>query len=219
MARRTPAKSANPLYRIAPPRFLLFVALYIVGVPIGIVTLGWREGTMAAFDIAGTAFILSTIALFDDQTEEMRTHACANDANRVMLLAITALVGIVVLVAVAAELTQQGSPGPAIVALIVFSLLMSWAFSTLVYALHYAHLFYLPGKDGKDQAGIDFPGTPEPDYWDFLYFSATLGMTFQTSDVDIQSRSVRKTATFHSLIAFVFNLGVVAFTINVLGGG
>ena len=126
---------------------------------------------------------------------------------------------LVVLAAVAAELSQKGAHSPVTLFLVIGTLLLCWGFGTLVFTLHYAHLFYMPGENGKDGAGIAFPGTEEPDYWDFLYFSATIGMTFQTSDTDIESRTIRKTATFHSLIAYIFNLGVVAFTINVLGGG
>jgi uncharacterized membrane protein len=90
----------------------------------------------------------------------------------------------------------------------------------MVYTLHYAHLFYGRDDDGSgDAGGLDFPDTKEPDYWDFLYFSYTLGMTFQTSDVTIASRRMRRVALGQSLAAFVFNLGVLAFTINTIGGG
>jgi len=89
----------------------------------------------------------------------------------------------------------------------------------MIYALHYAHLYYLPAEDNEDSAGIEFPNCDDPDYWDFVYFSFTLGMTFQTSDVDITSRRVRRVVTGHCLAAFVFNLGVLAFTINSIGGG
>jgi uncharacterized membrane protein len=98
------------------------------------------------------------------------------------------------------------------------TLALSWLFSNTVYALHYAHLFYTDDASGKDSGGIDVPKCDEPDYWDFLYFSFTLGMTFQTSDVEITSAPVRRTTIGHSLAAFVFNIGVLAFTINVLGG-
>jgi uncharacterized membrane protein len=64
-----------------------------------------------------------------------------------------------------------------------------------------------------------FPKTEEPDYWDFAYFASPRGMTFQTSDSDITSRRIRRTAMFHALAAFVFNIGLIAFSINVLGGG
>jgi uncharacterized membrane protein len=87
-----------------------------------------------------------------------------------------------------------------------------------VFALHYAHLFYVQNRKLRaDSGGVAFPKEKEPDYWDFVYFSFTLGMTFQTSDVEIDSGRFRRVVTFHCLAAFVYNLGVLAFTINVLG--
>ena len=43
-------------------------------------------------------------------------------------------------------------------------------------------------------------------------------MTFQTSDVQITLSGIRRIALLHCFAAFVFNIGVIAFTINVLGG-
>jgi len=43
-------------------------------------------------------------------------------------------------------------------------------------------------------------------------------MTFQTSDVAVTRPAVRQIAILHSFAAFVFNIGVIAFTINALGG-
>ncbi len=216
MARQS--KSAGGLNRIAPWRFLLFLGLFAIGVPVGAATFGWREGVMAGFDVAALAFILVCVPLFDDSPDEMREAARRNDANRVMLLVITALVMVVILVAVAAELQQQGSLDALHIALVVSTLALSWIFSNLGYALHYGHLFYSADEGRKDHGGLKIPATEEPDYWDFLYFSATLGMTFQTSDIEIESPRIRRTAIFHCLAAFVFNIGVLAFTINVLGG-
>ena len=72
---------------------------------------------------------------------------------------------------------------------------------------------------GFDMAAlIRFPLSSEPEYWDFIYFAFTLGMTFQTSDTEITTVGIRRTAILHSLAAFVFNLGVLGFTINLLGG-
>ena len=204
--------------RVAPPRFLLFAGLACTAVPVAVTLLGWRLGVMAGFDVAGAAFLLSVIPLFGRQADGMRRAAQANDANRAALLAVTVGVMLVVLVSVAAELAQRGAPERGVVWLILTTLVLVWTFSNMVYALHYAHLFYLTGADGRDGGGLAFPETDEPDYWDFLYFSATLGMTFQTSDVTIGSRQIRRVVLFHALAAFAFNLGVVAFTINVLGG-
>ncbi len=218
MSRRPATGVAHGFSRLAPPRFLLFLALFATGVGGGIAALGWRAGTMAGFDLAALGFILSCVPLFDDEAAEMRAAARRNDANRVMLLGITALVTVAILVAVAAELQQQGTPDPLHIALIITTLALSWTFSNLVYALHYARLFYSADEGDQDHGGLKIPTVDEPDYWDFLYFSATLGMTFQTSDVEIESRIIRRTSLFHCLAAFIFNIGVLAFTINVLGG-
>ena len=205
--------------RIAPPRFLAFLLIAVAGIAGGTALLGWRHGVMVGFDVAAVVFLLSCVPLFDDETHEVRAAARANDANRAVLLAITIGVSFVVLAAVASELSAKQAPRPAVVALIVGTLALAWTFSNMVYAFHYAHLFYLDGEGEKDRGGLDVPKTEEPDYWDFLYFSFCLGMTFQTSDVEMTDGRFRRTATFHCLAAFVFNLGVLAFTINVLGGG
>ena len=209
--------------RIAPPRFITFVILLAIGIPVLQPLLGWRQGTMAAFDLAAAIFLVSLWPLLrTPHAKEMRAQAARNDANRPLLLAITGAVMLVVLVAVGSELIEKGSPKPLSVVLIIATLLLSWLFSNIVYALHYAHMFYSQesGDEGcEDIGGLDFPSTKEPNYWDFVYFSLTLGMTFQTSDVEMTTTPVRIVATFHCFAAFIFNLGVLAFTINTLGGG
>jgi uncharacterized membrane protein len=205
--------------RIAPPRFVLFLIVLVVGLAAGIPTLGLGRGVMAGFDVAAAVFLVSVAPLLHHgDAEQMRHRAVANDANRVLLLSITGLLLLVILVAVHGEL--KGKNDVVAVALALATLVLAWLFSNVVYALHYAHLFYQPDDDGEgDQGGLDFPKTEEPDYWDFIYFSVTLGMTFQTSDVEISGRGMRRVVIGQCLAAFVFNLGVLAFTINVLGGG
>jgi uncharacterized membrane protein len=205
--------------RLLPPRFLAFCVVALVAVPWGIALHGWQRGTMIGFDIAALTFIIACMPLLRDVTAaDMRRASARNDANRGVLLVITTIASLAVLAAVAGELGQAVAPKPLEILLIVVTLALAWLFGNSVYALHYAHLFYLSGVDGKDAGGLDIPGTDEPDYWDFVYFAFTLGMTFQTSDVAIRTGQLRRVATAHSLAAFVFNLGIVAFTINVLGG-
>jgi len=211
--------------RVAPVRFVVFVAILVVASAILIPTIGWRHGAMAGFDLAAATFLLSLKPLLDTpHARAMREHAARNDANRVLLLIITAVVMLVILVAVGSELVEKGSPKPLAIVLIVGTLILSWLFTNMAYALHYAHMFYSQGDtdgDGTedDLQGLCFPKTDEPNYWDFVYYSFTLGMTFQTSDVDTTNTRMRIVTIFHCLAAFVFNIGVLAFTINVLGGG
>lgn len=207
--------------RIAPPRFVLFVALFAGGFGAHRAAFAgsWAEAAALAFDLAAIVFLASLVPLLKESgAAVIRSHADANDANRVLVLAITALVTLVVMAAISGELPGARGGDLAAVIKLVATLLLIWLFANSVYALHYAHDYYTAGRDGADCGGIDFPGTSEPAYSDFLYFALTLGMTFQTSDTDITSRRIRNVALFHSFTAFLFNIGVIAFTINALGG-
>jgi uncharacterized membrane protein len=203
--------------RVAPPRFVLFAVVFAMALAIGIPWLGRTRGIMTAFDLAAVVFLVAVSTLLrHGEAARMRVAARSNDANRAVLLGFTGMTMLVILVAVASEL--RGKNDTVAIVMVVATLVLTWLFSNIVYALHYAHLYYLDDS-GKDAGGIDFPSCDTPDYWDFLYFSLTLGMTFQTSDVTISARGVRRVVLGQCLAAFVFNLGIIAFTINVLGGG
>ncbi len=202
--------------RIAPLHFLLFAVVGVVAVGIFWLDLHEiRRAIMIGFDVAAVLFLVSVSPLLGTREgAAIRAHARENDANRAVLLAITFVVMVVLLVAIATE-SLKHSPEPFTRILIVVTLAIAWVFSNTVYALHYAHLAY---GDELQCKGLSFPGTNEPLYWDFVYFAFTLGMTFQTSDVTISDQRIRRVVTLHCLAAFVFNIGVLAFTINVLGG-
>ena len=206
----TSAKIGN---RIAPPRFILFMGVFALITAVGIVRMSWSLGLMIGFDAAALTFLIAIASLLRATSQDdMRRHAAENDANRVVLLVIAAVLTVAVLAAVYAELKTKGGPN---VPLVIATLALAWLFGNTIYALHYAHVYYLEGSEG----GLDFSGEPDaPDYWDFIYFAYTLGMTFQTSDTGITTRALRKLVTAHSLVAFVFNIGIIAFSINTLGG-
>ncbi len=202
---------------IAPPRFIAFVLVLVVATPVAFrLMANDAVAIMAAFDLAAIVFLLSCVTLLTTREgAEIRDHAQENDANRVVLLAITGLVMSVLLIVMGVQ-TVGGTPEPSTKILIIATLAVAWLFSNTVYALHYAHLAYSHPRQGC--AGINFPGTEVPVYWDFVYFAFTLGMTFQTSDVQVISTDIRRVVTFHCFAAFVFNIGILAFTIGVIGG-
>ncbi len=98
--------------------------------------------------------------------------------------------------------------------------LLSWLLLHTTFAIRYAHLYHDHNKlkTGSNVGGIDFPSKEEPDYVDFAYFSFVIGMTFQVSDVQVNSRVIRRFVLLHSLISFVFNTIIVALTINTIAG-
>ena len=208
--------------RIAPPRFVLFLVLLPIALfayRAALQATDWLDPLAMAFDFAAAVFLLSLIPLLrDSEAADIRKHAAENDANRVALLIITTVLTFAVMAAITGELKDAQAHEPIAMAKLIGTLLLIWLFANTVYALHYAHLFYSrEEKTGKDAAGIDFPGTKTPDYKDFAYFAGTLGMTFQTSDVSITAPKIRHVALLHSFVAFVFNIGVITFTINTLG--
>ena len=93
----------------------------------------------------------------------------------------------------------------------VLSVALSWALVQTVFTLRYAHEYYEQG------GGIDF-GAEAPAYADFAYLAFTVGMTYQVSDTPITVRSIRRTATRHALLSFLFGTSIVAVTINVVAG-
>jgi uncharacterized membrane protein len=213
------AMLAKRLNRIAPWRFLLFVAILII---VGLASWRFRDASQAlliGFDAAAILFLLSYVPAFGRESTEMRRLSAESDAGRTMLLVVTFVLSAVVLVAIVAELGLRGSLGLTDKLLIVLSLLLAWMFGNAIYTLHYAHLYYQAGLDGKDCGGLAFPGTPEPLMSDFVYFAFTLGVAVQTSDVQVTSRRMRKIVTVHSVIGFFFNLGVLALAISLLGAG
>jgi uncharacterized membrane protein len=92
----------------------------------------------------------------------------------------------------------------------------SWLLTGVIFSLHYARLFYT--HRGKDSALRFADGEQNPDYWDFLYFSFTISVAVQTSDVGVATRQLRKVALAQSLIGFLFNTAILGFSINIAAG-
>ncbi|HET9398646.1 MAG TPA: DUF1345 domain-containing protein [Sphingomicrobium sp.] len=205
--------------RLAPLRFIMFFALLFGGVGLGLAFLPRAQAIMIGFDVAATVFLVSCQSLFRHEASAMRKAASENDANRGVLLILTLILSLVILVTVAGELIGPRDPTIVEKLLVIVTLALSWTGANMVYALHYAHLFYSSDRDGKDLAGLVFPGDrPEPDYADFVYFAFTLGIALQTSDVAVTSPVIRRIVLLHCLEAFIFNMGVLALAISILAG-
>lgn len=215
-----PAKTLGN--RLAPPRFIAFALLLPLGAGLWNwlnPAAAWQDALAMGFDFAATLFLLSLLPLLRHfSVAEMRRHADENDANRTLIVVISTLLALVVMAAISGELAAaRGGDQTAMIKLLL-TLVLAWLFANSSYALHYAHEYYFgTGKAGEHRGGINFPGTSNPGYSDFAYFAFTLGMTFQTSDVAITAPSIRRLVLVQSLASFVFNIGVIAFTINALG--
>jgi uncharacterized membrane protein len=209
------------LLRLPHPRFLAFLAVFAgATVTAGLAVPGLRPGValITGFDIGAAVFIASAAPLWqDERIPKMRASAERDDGGRTLLLAILGATLVVVMVALGLAVHSSATRTPADLVLVVVTLALGWTLANLVYALHYAQLYY-DQVDKGDRGGLAFPGSALPVFADFCYFSFVIGMTCQVSDVAITDRKMRRTALMHGLLSFVFNLGVLALTINVLAG-
>jgi len=205
--------------------FLVTMAIVAVVASFGVAKV---RAVLLGFDAGAIVFCIGTLRLmYGSEPSHMRERAKANDPDAHILFGIAMLVVLVVLVAVTVELTGIGGGHGSGLAIAGATILLSWLFSNLLFALHYAHRFYAPGddsdklsrgdNDAQDSGGLEFPGKEQPAYGDFAYFSFVLGMTFQVSDVVITSRSLRLLALYHALAAFFFNIIVVALSVSLIG--
>ncbi len=111
---------------------------------------------------------------------------------------------------------MAGAHADRFVALCIWAVAIAWGLTHTAFALRYAHLYYRADNDGV--GGLEFPGGEKPDDRDFAYFSFTVGMCFQVSDVAITSRPIRRTVLVHALIAFLYNTAVLALVLNLVVG-
>ena len=143
----------------------------------------------------------------------IRRNAVLQDDGRFLILLVTALGAFASIAAIVFELGASNRGAPEL-ALATVTIALSWAAVHTTFALHYAHDYYRGAKPG----GLQFPSGDEhddADYWDFVYFSFVIGMTAQVSDVGITDKIIRRTATVHGIISFVFNTALVALMVNI----
>jgi len=187
-----------------------------------------RMRFIGAWD-AGATFTL--IAMFfglrDTPVAAMKQLAERQDAGKWAVLTLAALAAVASLVVIAAEMPlvkeARGAEQVVRVVLVVYTIVLSWAFMQTIFAVHYAHDYYMEVElpvtaQGRLSERLIFPGDRPPTYGEFLYFSFTIGMTFQVSDTDITSRAMRRQVLRHALVSFLFGSVILATTVNVIAG-
>ena len=179
----------------------------------------WRVASslLVGWDVcAGLYLVLAFHTMSRADVHHMRRRARLQDEGQFGILILTAVAALASLVAIFALLgsSSAGMRSAADLFLATITILLSWAFTHTIFALHYAHEYY-DENDGRG-GGLVFPGEPqEPNYWDFVYFSLVIGMTSQVSDVVITCRPIRHTVSAHAIVSFFFNVALLALTVNI----
>jgi uncharacterized membrane protein len=199
----------------ARPRLFLSAALGIVVALL--LPSEWRVATrlLVGWDIGLVVYLVfAFVAMGKADTARIRRRAAMLDEDRVVFLVLTAAAGLASLAAIVAELgVKEAGREPAHLALAAVTIALSWMFTHTIFALHYAHEFYIENR--YQDGGLAFPGKEQPDYWDFVYFSLVIGMTSQVSDVAVTAKPIRRTVTWHGVLSFFFNVTLLALTVNI----
>jgi uncharacterized membrane protein len=173
--------------------------------------IGWDAGALFYL-----VFAISTAMRFS--LARARSRAADQDEGATLILMLTVAAAAVSLGAVVSLLGSAKSVPAAdrtvLMILAVGTTLISWTLIHTVFALHYAHEFY-GGEDVGRGGGMKFPNEPQPDYWDFIYFSFVVGMTFQVSDVQVTNKRVRRLVVAHGVISFFFSVAIIALMVNI----
>lgn len=198
-----------------------------IALAVGIIaasTLGYPgETVLLAAWCVYCAILLSLIGLLIhySDADATRRRAQLNDPGGFFLFLLVILAGCASLIAVTFALAigndLKGWARWGHLILVFSALAGAWLLIQAAFALHYARVYYQPlTPDDTVGHGLSFPGDQAPDYLDFLYYSAVIGMTSQVSDVAVASQRMRRLTLFHGLLSFGFNLIVLAIAVNVL---
>lgn len=202
----------------ARPRLFLSALLGLVVIAVLFAATDLKTATrlLIGWDVGVALYLILAFELMvRSDVHRIRRRAALQDDGGVAILVLTAVAALASLGAIIAELgTAQGATRTsAQLVIATLTIVLSWAFTHAMFALHYAHKYYAENK-GKG-GGMAFPGNDEPDYWDFVYFSIVIGMTSQVSDVAVTSKSIRRTVAAHGVVSFFFNAALLALTVNI----
>ena len=151
---------------------------------------------------------------------KVREIASKQDENAGLVLLVLSVASVLSLTAIVYELSQisQMSSNERALryAFTALTVCGSWFLVGVLFCFHYAHIYY---NASAVTTPLKFPNERiEPDYWDFLYFSFTIAVAVQTSDVLVMTRAMRKLVLGHSVLNFFFNLVVLGLSINIAAG-
>jgi uncharacterized membrane protein len=212
------------LFEASAGRRLLYGALVGLGVGALPVPLAAASHGLLAWSVGSFSYLcMSWWLAASCNAQRTRARAQAQDPPGAVLLALLLLSVLASMLAIGLMLqyVKDWSPAERLahLALSMCALASSWLLMQTTFAFRYAHVYYRErGQIASKGAGLIFPGSTAPDYLDFLYYAFVVGMTSQVSDVVVTSKIMRHWTLLHSVIAFAFNMLVLALSINVMAG-
>jgi uncharacterized membrane protein len=185
-------------------------------------SISWHTRLVASWDVGTLAYLgLAWALIANADARVTRDHALGEDQSGyfifvfVVAAACASIVAIGFVVGTIRDLPFWARAWH--LTLTILALVSSWLLIQTVFTFRYAHRFYAgPHGEPGSVAALVFPGGREPDYLDFAYCAFVVGMTSQVSDVAVASRSMRHLILVHGILAFLFNIAVLALSINII---
>jgi uncharacterized membrane protein len=142
-------------------------------------------------------------------SQDLKRQAAADDEG-IVFIVLLAVGAVVVSLGVIVWVLNSQDTRPWQAALALSAVPLGWGTIHTVAAFRYAHMYY----STKSPGGLVFPGTKDPNLWDFYYVSYVIGMTAQVSDVIVDDQGIRKMVLLHAIGAFFYNTVILALSVN-----
>jgi uncharacterized membrane protein len=228
----TPSRSSlnrrPAIPRVLKPEGRLLVSLLAAGLAalLAAPLPRYEMRVIAAFDTGAMVYLGLFVTLMNRATPE--DAADMSKSNRSLVGKVIALLGIVVMSLISADavfaLALSGigktSHFNRILAITVslVAICMAWLLSHVAFGLYYMGLYYsdtVVDENPYDE-GMAYPNRKLPDYWDFMYYSFTIAMCYQTSDVTITNHLIRRVTLLHAIFSFFFVAAIVGLVVNIV---
>jgi len=217
---RTPSAPESRIVRILVARRRLLTSIMAGLILLTVLPTSLRPATrfLLAWDLTAAIYVAMALWMIARSTvETCHVRAALYDQSDWVIMTLVVVSSAASFAAIFAELGAiRSAHAPPVISLAVTgaTVVLSWAFTHVVFTMHYANLYYRPREEGPP-GGLEFPGKRPPDYHDFLYYSFVIGCATQTADVNTVSPAMRRTTLIHGVIAFAFNTAILALMINV----
>ena len=202
----------------ARTKLLVSLGAAIVGGAAAAAVGAGRSAPLIGWDILAVVFcawVWSTVWRLD--AKSTANHAQSENPGRDLADVILLGAAVASLIAVGVVLFGAGHANGSLkylqAGLALVSVSVSWTLVHTVFTLKYARLYY-SGRAG----GIDFNEADPPQYSDFAYLSFTIGMTFQVSDTNIESKQIRRMALRHAWLSYPLGVVIISASINLVAG-
>ncbi|HEY0981962.1 DUF1345 domain-containing protein [Schlesneria sp.] len=180
---------------------------------------------LLGFDLAVTSYIVTLVwRMAAADATSTREDAARIEFNNVVVLLVAGLLSGLSLVGVGLMLHRSVNWSPAMtnlhLGLSLAAVFLTWGLLHLLFGIHYARLYYdptPPADEPADRPPLEFPDDTMPDFWDFMYFSFTLAICYQVSDISVRSRRCRRVVLAHVLLSFLNVTFILGFVIEIIG--